>query len=141
MRLIESDLNFFLCILFPPNHGAYRYNDFPENGTLSKGEEKILRKIRRKIRNKKSAQCSRQRKKEYVEQLEKKYSKCTNENLLLKKELIKLRRENSSLAMKIKNMLADGSADVSDQASFKTSFFVLCISFLLIIFPFIAYVF
>ena len=119
---------------------THRYTDFPENGSLTKGEEKILRKIRRKIRNKKSAQCSRQRKKEYVEELEKKYSRCSNENLLLKKEVVKLRRENSSLVMKIKNLVADvgSAADLSDQVSFKTSFFVLCLSFLLILFPFLA---
>jgi cyclic AMP-responsive element-binding protein 3 len=118
----------------------HRYKDFPENGILTKAEEKILRKIRRKIRNKKSAQCSRQRKKEYVEELEKKYNKCISENVNLKKEVMKLRRENTSLSTRIKNMLADGTAGdcSSDQASFKTSFFVLCLSFILIILPFMA---
>ena len=105
---------------------------------MSKSEEKVLRKIRRKIRNKKSAQCSRQRKKEYVEELEKKWSKCSGENLLLRKQLLKLRRENASLATRIKNLVADAGG--GEEVSFKTSFLVLCLSFLLILFPFMAYV-
>lgn len=83
------------------------YPDFPagDNPTLSKMEEKILRKIRRKIRNKRSAQCSRQRKKEYLEELEKKYSKSTNEVQCLKSEIIKLRRENVSLISKLQKLM------------------------------------
>jgi hypothetical protein len=50
-------------------------------------EERILRKIRRKIRNKRSAQCSRQRKKEYVEELELKYAQTLTENEELRRML------------------------------------------------------
>lgn len=83
------------------------YHDFPmgDNPQLSKLEEKILRKIRRKIRNKRSAQCSRQRKKEYLEELEKKYSKSTNELQCLKSEVLKLRKENFSLISKLQKFI------------------------------------
>ncbi|KAI1286740.1 Cyclic AMP-responsive element-binding protein 3-like protein 3 [Halotydeus destructor] len=110
------------------------YADFP-SGTipLTKLEEKILRKVRRKIRNKRSAQCSRQRKKEYVEELEKKYEKCTGDNDCLRRELMKLRKENNSLLLKMKNLI---SGTGNGQTSMKTSFFVLILSFLLILVPF-----
>lgn len=83
------------------------YHDFPagDHPILTKGEEKILRKIRRKIRNKRSAQCSRQRKKEYLEELEKKYSKSTNELQCLKSEVLKLRRQNVSLMSKLQKVM------------------------------------
>lgn len=72
------------------------YTDFPmtcQARPLSKSEERILRKIRRKIRNKKSAQCSRQRKKEYVEDLERKYTAVIRENEELKQVLEKIQRQ------------------------------------------------
>lgn len=82
----------------------FLYSD-GDNPQLSKTDEKILRKIRRKIRNKRSAQCSRQRKKEYLEELEKKYSNCTNEVQNLKNEVQKLRREKISLISKIHKLM------------------------------------
>lgn len=72
------------------------YTDFPmicQARPLSKTEERILRKIRRKIRNKKSAQCSRQRKKEYVEDLERKYAAVVRENGELKEILERVQQQ------------------------------------------------
>lgn len=74
------------------------YNDFPmtcQSRPLSKSEERILRKIRRKIRNKKSAQCSRQRKKEYVEDLERKYAAIVRENEQLKQVLDRIQEQRT----------------------------------------------
>ncbi|KAI2797322.1 bZIP transcription factor [Blomia tropicalis] len=70
------------------------YPTFPSNpAALTKVEEKILRKIRRKIRNKRSAQSSRQRKKEYVEELERRCAESINMSQFYKKECVRLRRE------------------------------------------------
>lgn len=44
----------------------------PSKLPLSKSEERNLKKVRRKIKNKISAQESRRKKKEYMDQLEKK---------------------------------------------------------------------
>ena len=111
------------------------YVDFPSTKTsLTKQEVKILRKIRRKIRNKRSAQCSRQRKKQYLEELEKKFEECTNERDCLKKEVTELRKENESLLMKMKKMVSKSYLS-HGQASYKTSLFVLLISFLFILMP------
>lgn len=74
------------------------YNDFPmtcQSRPLTKTEERILRKIRRKIRNKKSAQCSRQRKKEYVEDLERKYAAIVRENEELKQILDRIQEQRT----------------------------------------------
>lgn len=110
------------------------YSNFPsEKKELTHQEEKILRKIRRKIRNKRSAQFSRLRKKQYVEELEKKYEDCTNENEHLKKEVEDLRRQNQSLMVKMRKILKDHTGH--GQASFKTSLFVILLSFLLILMP------
>lgn len=105
------------------------YSNFPDPALdLTKQQERLLRKIRRKIRNKKSAQCSRQRKKEYMEQLERKFDKCCSENANLKREIAKLRQENASLSSKVKNLL-------SGSTHFRTSLQVLCISAILLLLP------
>lgn len=113
------------------------YPNFPRgNVTLTKQEERILRKIRRKMRNKKSAQCSRQRKKEYLDDLERRFDKCNSDNQNLKKENQLLKRVNETLMQKLKQLKHFRLTAISNgQTSFKTSFFVLILSFLFIVFP------
>ena len=62
----------------------------PQRFPLSKAEERSLKKIRRKIKNKISAQESRRKKKEYMEELEKKVQ-------LMELKIVELERENSRL--------------------------------------------
>jgi hypothetical protein len=76
----------------------------PTQLPLTKGEEKILKKIRRKIKNKISAQESRRKKKEYVDSLEKRMETYINENSELKKRLEELELNNKSLLSQLQSM-------------------------------------
>ncbi|XP_059915484.1 cyclic AMP-responsive element-binding protein 3-like protein 3-A isoform X1 [Gadus macrocephalus] len=64
---------------------------------LSKHEERVLKKIRRKIRNKRSAQESRQKKREYIDSLEGRMSACSEYNLDLQRKVHQLEHSNNSL--------------------------------------------
>ncbi|KAL8619014.1 hypothetical protein ACOMHN_020712 [Nucella lapillus] len=69
----------------------------PNKLPLTKQEEKNLKKVRRKIKNKISAQESRRKKKEYLEQLEKRVEAFNHENCDLKKRVESLETNNRSL--------------------------------------------
>ncbi|XP_053600579.1 cyclic AMP response element-binding protein A isoform X1 [Plodia interpunctella] len=69
----------------------------PTRLPLSKAEEKSLKKIRRKIKNKISAQESRRKKKEYMDQLERKVEILVSENSDYRKRVDTLEQKNASL--------------------------------------------
>jgi cyclic AMP-responsive element-binding protein 3 len=70
--------------------GIYLPVDMP----LTKSEERNLKRIRRKIKNKQSAADSRKRKKEYVDGLERRVEKCTEENQAYRQKISSLESEN-----------------------------------------------
>lgn len=76
----------------------------PNQWPLTKSEEKILKLVRRKIRNKKSAHVSRERKKLYVDGLEKRVDMCTKENENLLSQVKLLKNQNSDLMKKLNGM-------------------------------------
>ncbi|XP_045838495.1 cyclic AMP-responsive element-binding protein 3-like protein 4 isoform X3 [Meles meles] len=68
----------------------------PSHLPLTKAEERVLKKVRRKIRNKRSAQDSRRRKKEYIDGLESRAAACSAQNQELQNKVRELERHNLS---------------------------------------------
>jgi len=71
------------------------------NKTLSDEEKKELKRQRRLIKNRESAQASRQRKKSYIDELEKKVMNLTNENSNLYDKVSTLTKENDQLKTEV----------------------------------------
>ncbi|KAK9721975.1 Basic region leucine zipper [Popillia japonica] len=78
----------------------------PTRLPLSKAEEKSLKKVRRKIKNKISAQESRRKKKEYMDQLERKVELLVSENNEYKKKIENLEDSNSNLMNQLAKLQA-----------------------------------
>ncbi|XP_044017901.1 cyclic AMP response element-binding protein A-like isoform X2 [Aphidius gifuensis] len=78
--------------------------DIPEKMPLTKIQEKLLKKIRRKIKNKISAQESRRKKKEYMDDLERKVKYLSNENSSYQNRLKKLETTNNDLLKELKRL-------------------------------------
>lgn len=78
----------------------------PTRLPLTKAEEKSLKKIRRKIKNKISAQESRRKKKEYMDQLERKVEILISENTDYRKRVDTLEQKNASLLSQVASLQA-----------------------------------
>ncbi|KAH8246262.1 hypothetical protein KR038_008177 [Drosophila bunnanda] len=78
----------------------------PQKLPLTKAEEKSLKKIRRKIKNKISAQESRRKKKEYMDQLERRVEILVTENHDYKKRLEGLEETNANLLSQLHKLQA-----------------------------------
>ncbi|XP_023143835.1 cyclic AMP-responsive element-binding protein 3-like protein 3-A isoform X2 [Amphiprion ocellaris] len=100
---------------------------------LSKFEERVLKKIRRKIRNKRSAQESRKKKREYVDSLEGRMSACTTHNLELQRKIHQLEETNNALLeqlSRLQTLLPNSSSKATHKG---TCILVLLLSFSLLI--------
>ncbi|KAJ8958330.1 hypothetical protein NQ318_017476, partial [Aromia moschata] len=78
----------------------------PTRLPLTKAEEKSLKKIRRKIKNKISAQESRRKKKEYMDQLERKVEILVTENNDYRQKIESLEDSNSNLLSQLQKLQA-----------------------------------
>ncbi|XP_028283708.1 cyclic AMP-responsive element-binding protein 3-like protein 3-A [Parambassis ranga] len=107
--------------------------NLPSKLPLSKSEERVLKKIRRKIRNKRSAQESRKKKREYVDSLEGRMSACSATNLKLQRRIQQLEETNSALLeqlSQLQSLLPNSSSKTTHRG---TCILVLLLSFSLLI--------
>merc|ERR1719330_1046038 len=77
---------------------------FPSHYPLTREEERNLKKIRRKIRNKLSAQDSRKRKREYLDNMEDRVKHVSDENAELKDKIKALESQNKTLAAQLRRL-------------------------------------
>lgn len=109
----------------------------PSHYPLSREEERNLKRIRRKIRNKVSAQDSRKRKKEYLDNMEDRVRACTDENTQLHKRIEQLETQNKTLASQLKrlhNIIVSGGFQTRQNQT-STAMMVLLLSTALFLFP------
>nr|XP_054594961.1 cyclic AMP-responsive element-binding protein 3-like protein 3-A isoform X2 [Nothobranchius furzeri] len=107
--------------------------DLPCKLPLSKSEERILKKIRRKIRNKHSAQESRKKKREYVDNLEGRMAACSTQNLQLQRKVLQLEETNNALLEQLNQLQALLPNSSSKTTNRGTCILVLLFSFSLLI--------
>ncbi|TNM97792.1 hypothetical protein fugu_014038 [Takifugu bimaculatus] len=100
---------------------------------LSKLEERVLKKIRRKIRNKRSAQESRKKRREYVDDLEGRMSACSANNLELQRKIQRLEETNNALLEQLSRLQALLPNSPSTATHKGTCILVLLLSFSLLI--------
>ncbi|KAM6918954.1 cyclic AMP-responsive element-binding protein 3-like protein 3-A [Xenentodon cancila] len=107
--------------------------NLPSKLPLSKFEERILKKIRRKIRNKRSAQESRKKKREYVDSLEERMSACNAQNVKLQRKIQQLEETNNALLEQLNQLQALTSNSSGKTTSKRTYILVLLLSLSLLI--------
>lgn len=109
--------------------------NIPTDMPLTKEEERALKAVRRKIRNKVSAKESRKRKMDYVDGLEKRVKKCTQENHTLHKKVDQLEKQNVTLLNQLKKLQTILSLKSTRTAQASTCVMVLLLSFAFLIVP------
>ncbi|KAH3840396.1 hypothetical protein DPMN_113844 [Dreissena polymorpha] len=109
--------------------------DIPTDMPLTKEEERALKSVRRKIRNKVSAKESRKRKMDYVDGLEKRVKKCTQENQSLQKKVETLEKQNVTLINQLKKLQSLITIKSTRTAQASTCVMVLLLSFAFLIVP------
>ncbi|KAM6999410.1 cyclic AMP-responsive element-binding protein 3-like protein 4 [Passerculus sandwichensis] len=99
---------------------------------LTQAQERLLKKVRRKIRNKQSAQDSRRRKKEYLDELESRAAACSALNRELRKKVQELETSNGSLLRQLQALIKETS---TKPAQTGTCVLILFLSLGLILLP------
>ncbi|XP_028133695.1 uncharacterized protein LOC114328909 [Diabrotica virgifera virgifera] len=107
----------------------------PTHHPLTKNDERELKRIRRKIRNKISAQDSRKRKKEYVDSLEERVRRGSEENKNLLQRVKALQRQNKTLIAHVNKLQALICNSTTSKATPSTCLMVVLLSALLVSLP------
>ncbi|XP_044256413.1 uncharacterized protein LOC123006192 isoform X2 [Tribolium madens] len=107
----------------------------PAYHPLTKLEDRELKRIRRKIRNKISAQDSRKRKKEYVDGLEEKVRRGSEENRNLMQRVKELQKKNKTLMAHINKLQSLIFNSTSSKATPSTCLMIVMLSVLLVSLP------
>lgn len=107
----------------------------PTHHPLTKNEERELKRIRRKIRNKISAQDSRKRKKEYIDGLEERVKRGSEENKNLLQRVKELQRQNKHLIAQVSKLQALICKSTTSKATPTTCLMVVLLSALLVSLP------
>ncbi|XP_077369166.1 cyclic AMP-responsive element-binding protein 3-like protein 3-A [Festucalex cinctus] len=107
--------------------------NLPSELPLSKCEERVLKKIRRKIRNKRSAQESRKKKREYVDSLEERMSACSAHNRQLQRTIQRLEETNNALLEQLSQLQALHPNSSNKTTQRGTRLLVLLLSLALVI--------
>lgn len=107
----------------------------PTHYPLTKNEERELKRIRRKIRNKISAQDSRKRKKEYVDGLEERVKRGSEENKFLLRRVKQLQKQNSRLVEQMSKLQALIFNSGTSKATPTTCLMIVLFSALLVSLP------
>ncbi|XP_023320114.1 cyclic AMP-responsive element-binding protein 3-like protein 4 [Eurytemora carolleeae] len=108
---------------------------FPKYYPLTREEERNLKKIRRKIRNKLSAQDSRKRKREYLDNMEDRVKICSDENQELKDKIKALETQNKTLAAQLRRLHQIVVNGGMRQGQTSTALMVLLLSTALFLIP------
>ncbi|RZC41218.1 uncharacterized protein BDFB_001189 [Asbolus verrucosus] len=107
----------------------------PAYHPLTKMEDRELKRIRRKIRNKISAQDSRKRKKEYVDGLEERVRRGSEENRNLMQRVKELQKKNKTLMAHINKLQSLIFNSTSSKATPSTCLMIVMLSVLLVSLP------
>ena len=107
----------------------------PAYHPLTKLEDRELKRIRRKIRNKISAQDSRKRKKEYVDGLEERVRRGSEENRNLMQRVKELQKKNKTLMAHINKLQSLIFNSTSSKATPSTCLMIVMLSVLLVSLP------
>lgn len=108
---------------------------FPKFYPLTREEERNLKKIRRKIRNKLSAQDSRKRKREYLDNMEDRVKITVDENQELKDKIEALESQNKTLGAQLRRLHQMVVSGGSRNGQTSTALMVLLLSTALFLIP------